>query len=439
MKKLVRVSVAFLSTLMVVSCKGKTKEETGEFKPSLDVGTRCAIKVVGDYDNFEALEAEFDRFNEYYPNVTLSYRRFNPYASNLATKLEQEDGKNINIFFSYASYMAGGETYTSIVSHMEDLADPKLNIGIDSLRSGLVNKDKDGKVFLAPVFSRTYGTLVNNDLFEKEGIAVPSTWDELLNACALFKEKGYLSPMMGYSLGDSSCWMNTVAYPAFVAALAGNPEALEKANNLDPSAGSYMSEGLNKVKQLVDTGAVNLVQCDGNEEQGIKGITDNYKQVLLRFFKGDVPMMICTADTVSGGRKREKESAEFKENPFGYSFLPIPLTNEGGYFIDSPSVEFSVNKDCNNLDMTNEFMRFLFQKEELKNLASLKGLINSTKDEPFGAMYASFAEVPTERTFSPESLGIKDPLAKQIRLASYKVGKGELTVEQAIAHYGSLS
>ena len=88
--------------------------------------------------------------------------------------------------------------------------------------------------------------------------------------------------------------------------------------------------------------------------------------------------------------------------------------------------------------MTNEFMRFLLKNNELKNIASLKGLINSTKDEPFGAVYASFEQVPAERTFSPEVLGIKDPLAKQIRLASYKVGRGELTIDEAIAMYGSL-
>ena len=436
MKKLVCAAISILSATLVVSCKGKAKEESNGFNPSLNLETRCAIKVVGDYDNFEALEAEFDRFNEYYPNVTLSYRKYSNYSTNLTDALTKEDAPNI--FFSYASWMAGNEAYSGIVSHMEDLSDSALKIDLSCLRQGLVNRNEDGKVFMAPVFSRTYGTLVNNDLFVKEGLEVPNTWNELLNVCASFKEKGYGSPMMGYTQGSSSCLMNTVAYPAFVAALADNPEALAKANEApsakppyaDPAAGEYMREGLSKVKQLFDDGAIDIALC--NE------ISDNYKQVLLRFFKGDVPMMICTGDTVSGRKKREKESAEFGNNPFNYTFVPIPLTNEGGYFIDSPSVEFSVNKDCKDLDMTNEFMRFLFRKDELKNIASLKGLINSTSDVPFGAMYSSFAEVPVERTFSPEVLGVKDPMAQQIKNASYKVGKGELTIEEAISQYGLL-
>ena len=38
-------------------------DNTEEFKPSLNTDTDCSITVVGNYDNFEALEAVFDQFN----------------------------------------------------------------------------------------------------------------------------------------------------------------------------------------------------------------------------------------------------------------------------------------------------------------------------------------------------------------------------------------
>jgi multiple sugar transport system substrate-binding protein len=149
-------------------------------------------------------------------------------------------------------------------------------------------------------------------------------------------------------------------------------------------------------------------------------------------------MMVCNGDTVSGAKKREAKSEAYQANPFNYSFYPIPVTDKGGYFIDSPSLEFSVNKDCENLDMTNEFMRFLLRTKELQNMASLKGLIPSTKSTSFDAVYAPFGKVPSDRTISPEVIGVKDQLATQIRLAAYKVGKGELTIDEAVAQYGSL-
>ena len=383
---------------------------------------------MGDYSNFEALEKEFDRFNQYYPNVALSYEKIDDYTNNLATVLEGNNKPNI--FFSYAAWTAGDAKYSTIIPHMEDLSDASLKMNLKCIRSGLINHDANNKVLMVPVFSRTYGTLVNNNLFKKEGINIPTTWNELLEACASFAEKGYKSPMMGYSLKDSSCLMNTIAYPSFVATLAPNPDALKKANDLDPSAGEYMRDALNKVKQLVDNKAINIEECDK--------ITDNYTKVILRFYEGDVPMMICAGDTVSGTKKREKESEAFINNPFEYSYLPIPLTDKGGYFIDSPSIQFSVNKDCENLDMTNEFMRFLIRTEELNNMASLKRLVTPTNELSFDPVYASFGKIPADRTFSPEALGIKDPLVKQLRIASYKVGRGDLTVDEAVAQYGSL-
>ena len=428
MKKVTCAILGVVSMALLISCNKGNEKVDETFKPSLDLETKCQIRVVGDYSNFEALEKEFDRFNQYYPNVALSYEKIDDYTNNLTTVLEGNNKPNI--FFSYAAWTAGDAKYSTIIPHMEDLSDASLKMNLKCIRSGLINHDANNKVLMVPVFSRTYGTLVNNNLFKKEGINIPTTWNELLEACASFAEKGYKSPMMGYSLKDSSCLMNTIAYPSFVATLAPNPEALKKANDLDPSAGEYMRDALSKVKQLVDNKAISIEECDK--------ITDNYTKVILRFYEGDVPMMICAGDTVSGTKKREKESEAFINNPFEYSYLPIPLTDKGGYFIDSPSIQFSVNKDCENLDMTNEFMRFLIRTEELNNMASLKRLVTPTNELSFDPVYASFGKIPADRTFSPEALGIKDPLVKQLRIASYKVGRGDLTVDEAVAQYGSL-
>ena len=70
-------------------------------------------------------------------------------------------------------------------------------------------------------------------------------------------------------------------------------------------------------------------------------------------------------------------------------------------------------------------------------MASLKRLVTPTKELSFDPVYAPFGKIPSERTFSPEALGVKDPLVKQLRIASYKVGRGELSVDEAIAKYGS--
>ena len=427
MKKLICILLVICTVVSLAACGGKTQEETVTgFKPALDTNTSCSITVVGSYDNFEALEAEFDRFNEFYPNVHFSYVKLDDYSSTLGTALEGNDKPNI--FFTTAS-MIGNENYDPVFALAEDLADPALGLDLDCIRPGLINHDAEGRVLMVPVFSRSYGMLVNKALFEKEGLDIPATWTELLDVCEAFRAKGYGSPMMGYSLQSSSCFMYTVAYPLFAATLAENPEALSLAVELDPAAGEYMRPALEAVEQLLRNGCVDLDACDM--------IEDNYTKVILRFFEGDVPMMICAGDTVSGTRKRESQSEAFINAPFDYTFAPIPLTEEGGYFIDSPSVEFSVNKSCDDLEMTNEFMRFLISKAELNEMASVKRLITPTTDLSFDSVYAPFGQVPSERTISPEVLGITDALTTQIRIAAFRVGKGEITVDEAVTMYGS--
>ena len=223
--------------------------------------------------------------------------------------------------------------------------------------------------------------------------------------------------------------MNTVAYPAAVAALANNPTALELANNSDQRAGEYMRAAFDAVDQLAKNKCFDLDECSS--------IKDNYNLVLLRFFEGDVPMMICADDTPSGTKKRESRSEAFIEHPFTYSYAPVPLTDKGGYFIDNPSKLLAVNKYCDNLDMTNEFMRFLISNTELNAMATEKILLSSTKEISFDSIYAPFGKVSAEYTFSPEGLGLKDTIKVQVRKAAYKIGIGELSVDEAIAQYGS--
>ena len=394
MKKTICTIIAVLLAILLAA--GACAESAGAFQPRLDTDTSCEITVIGSYSNFEALEAEFDRFNEFYPDVELSYVKPDDYNNLLGTVLESADAPNI--FFSY-QWMVGNEKYAKASSHMEDLSDPALGLELDCLRSGLLNPDAEGQLLMVPIFARNYGMLVNNDLFEKEGLQVPTTWEELLAVCEAFRGKGYDSPMMGYSAEASGCLMNILVYPEVVAALAGDAEALASANAMEPAAGETMRAGLQAMMQLIEKGYINLEKCGE--------ISDNYTQVILRFFEGDVPMMICTGDTV------------------------------GGYFIDSPSIQFSVNKTCDNLEMTNEFMRFLVSRQELNEMASVKRLVTPTTDLSFDAVYAPFGQVPAERILCPEVIGITDALATQVRNAAFKVGTGEMTIDEAVAKYGS--
>ena len=424
MKKLMCTLMTVFSVALLPSCNKGGGGSSDEFAPSMDTDTQCSIRVVGDYDNFPELMNRFKEFNAYYPNVKLNYQKISgEYKETIATVLEGNDKPNI--FFS-STWMLEDEAYASIVDHMEDLSDSSLKINLSCIRQGLI---KSVNNLMVPLFGRSYGMLVNNDLFKKEGLEVPTTWNELLSVCSAFREKGYTSPIMGYSKKEDNCGlMTTIAYPAAIAYLANSPDAIELANKPDPRAGEYMRAAFNAVEQLKKNNCFNLAECDS--------IDDNYNLVIMRFFEGDVPMMVCADDTPSGTRKREERSQAFIDHPFSYSYCPIPLTDRGGYFIDTPSKLLSVNKYCENLDMTNEFMRFLVSNKALNAMAYEKNLLSSTKEISFESIYAPFGDVAPEYTYSPEGLGITGTVKAQIRKLAFKVATGAMTIDEAVAAYG---
>ena len=430
MKKIVYMLLAVVMILGLSACGSEQQEAAPEegFSPSLDTSTECQITVAGGYDNFEALEAEFDSFNEYYPNVELMFTKVDDYNNMIGMVLDGNDAPDIYVNYSW---MYGREQYQSSIDHAENLADPALGLDLDCIRSNIMLNTSDDTLPMVPVFANTYGMLVNNSLFEKEGLSIPTTYEELVEVCKAFREKGYDNPMMGYSNEETASLFTLSAYPFFCETMADDAEAVNKFNALDPSAGEYMRPTLEKEMQFLSDGCVNLDAC--------AEIEDNYEAVILRFFEGDVPMMFCSGDTVSGTKKRESQSEAFIANPFEYAFVPVPISDEGTTFLDMPNLQFSVNKDSANLDMANEFMRFLITPQELNEMAQNKGLMSPTKDLSFNSVYAAFGDVSESRVLSPEVIGLTDDAVIQLRQAVYAVGTGEMTIDEAIDSFGTFT
>lgn len=428
MKKVMCVFLSILLILGMSACGAEKQEQTVQegFKPSMDTSVKASIKIAGGYDNFEALEAEIDRFNEYYPNVELVYTKVDDYNNMIGTVLSGNDAPDIYVNYSW---MYGRDQYKASIDYAENLADPALGLSLDVIRSNILLNTDDGTLPMVPVFSNTYGMLVNQSIFEKEGLSVPTTYDELIKVCDTLRDKGYDNPLMGFSKEETTSIFTLTIYPFYCGTVAEDKEAVEKLNSLDASAGEYIRPSLEKITEFLEDTRVNIDDCDK--------IEDNYDAVILRFFEGDVPMMTCSGDTVSGTKKRESRSEAFSANPFKYTFVPIPMSNDGVTFLDMSNLQFSVNKESSNLDVSNEFMRFLITSEELNEMAQNKGLMSPTKDLSFNSMYAAFGDIPESQILSPEEIGLTDDAVIQLRQAVYKVGKGEMTIDDAIAGYGS--
>ncbi len=425
-------AMLLLVGLCLSACTSKgTQKETGStgFSPRLDANTEGSITVAGHYNNFEALEEEFNRFSQYYPNVKLTYVFMDGYSKSssgiLSTALAGSEAPDI--FFTYP-WMGDWPDGAEIWAAAENLADPALGIDLSCLRSDLLQKDAEGNVLSVPIYTTTYGMLVNEDIFEKEKIAVPKTYSELLSACETLKKAGYANPIMGYNKGSDLLY--PMFYPYFCAQVKGNAAALSELNELKPEAGEYMRSALELAADFMSRGYIDLDSCNALE--------NNYEAVILRFFEGDVPMMLASGNTVSGTEKRESKSEAFTAHPFRYSLHPVPSTEDGGYFINAISVGFGVNKNSGNLAIANEFMRFLVSTSELNLMAKVKRMVTPCVDMSLDSVYAPFGALSGQKFINTSDMGLSDAAASQVSKAGWQVSNGNMTVDEAVAAFGSI-
>ena len=419
MKKLALVLVLVLA-LCLTGCAGKEAKKQEGFAPKLDTKADCTITVSGHYENFEALETEFNRFAEHYPNVNMKYVYMDDYKNNIATALESSEAPDI--FFTYSSW--GDTEY----AQAENLADPATGIDLSCIRESLLYKDAAGNVPTVPVYTTTYGMLVNEEIFEKNKIAIPKTYDELIAACEALKAAGYASPIMAYNNGSEMLF--PMFYPYFCAQIQGKEDVIRKMNNMEEGAGEYMRSALELAADFMSRGYIDLESCSQ--------IANNYEALILRFFEGDVPMMMATGNTVSGTEKREKKSEAFTAHPFKYSYHPVPSTKEGGYFLNLVSIGFAVNKNSQNLEMANEFMRFLVTPGEMNRMAQAKRMVTPCTDMSLDGVYAAFGGMDASRVINMSELGLADTPDAQVRKAGWQVSNGTMTVDEAVAAFGTL-
>ena len=408
----------------------KSRESNAGFVPKLDTKTVCSVTVVGHYNNFEALEAEFNRFSKYYPNVKMTYTFMDGYGKGgsriLSTALAGGEAPDIFFTFPWTGNMPDG---TDILAASENLADPSLGLDLSCIRENLLKKDANGQVLSVPVYTTTYGMLVNEDIFAKEKLTVPTTYAELLSVCETLKKAGYNDPILACSKGTGDL-LYPLFFPYFCGQIQGNETALKELNEMKPEAGKYMRDTLTLVADFMGHGYLDLKSCGA--------LKDNYDAVILRFFEGDVPMMLASGNTVSGTKKRESKSEAFTARPFQYSFHPVPSTDKGGYFVNAISIGFGVNKHSKNLEMANEFMRFLVCTDELNQMAKAKRMVTPCADMSLDSVYAPFQKLDGRRFINMSELGVNGGVSSQISKAGWQVSLGKMTVDEAVAAFGSM-
>ena len=363
--KLKRAAGILLAVSIVISgvcacTKGDEdkKSKTEGFVPSLDTKKETTLEIAGYMGNFESLDQVINDFNEYYPNVTITYEQND--ANGLNDYLKNND--YVDIFMTNESNVRSkDEKEKYVYDYCVDLN--KKNINTNEIEPELL-KDctVDGKLVRIPLAKNICGMVVNETLLKKEGLEIPKTYSEFMNTCKVLKEKGYV-PIQSSKYHVSSDMM----LPMAMSILGSNAGLIKKVNSGDGSAAESFRPVYEKLAEIYKKGytdqKVNNTYPD-----------DNYDQSILTFFNGNVPFWICTTECVSGMKKRESKSESFIKKPFDYKFVNVPMSEDGVYDYEEPWYGFSINKKSDNIEYAVEFLKFLATNKELNTMAEIKGM-----------------------------------------------------------------
>lgn len=172
------------------------------------------------------------------------------------------------------------------------------------LPGGTANMTFNGKLWALP-FTQWAGTFfVNQELFDRNGLSVPTTWDELVAVCQAFIAKG-ITP---FTVGAKEPWTIAMYFDLMTLRQAGytaTNAALAKTGSFNTPD---MIEAARKLRQLVDMGAFG---------SGAMGLTRDEAEA--PFYGGKVPMYIMgswAVGNVSGNNSSVNVGNKIKIYPF---------------------------------------------------------------------------------------------------------------------------
>lgn len=236
-------SVLAIGALLVGTLAGCGS--TGTSQPATSAGNQPE-KVTLHFSSWrteeiEAIKQLNEEFNKQYPNITVSYEpvKNTEYDSVLNTSLQT--GKGPDLFYLRPFDLGANINKAGYLSPIDKTTVPNLANMNDTQTS--VYQTKDGKVYALPYIYVAYGFIYNQELFDKNGIQTPKTWEDFFKVLDTLKAKGVTPLALGYKdswvLNEVVNWGN---YANFINGENGRKDLLAgKAKLTDPGFVDFLT------------------------------------------------------------------------------------------------------------------------------------------------------------------------------------------------------
>lgn len=295
-------------------------------------------------------------FNKLHPDVRIKFEAFEPTTYNTILSTALAGGKGPDILQSRAYGGLEAVAKGGYLLALDKATVPELsNFSDDALAAQSLRED--GKVYGVPFATQSMVLLYNKDLFQKNGVQPPQTWDDLISAAKALKAKG-LIPLAN---GTATAWLNEVLMGALAPSLYG------KEFNADIVAGRATFEDNRFVGALT-----RLTELKEYLPPGFTGI--DYPTMQQLFLSGRAAMMAAGSFEIANFRR---------QNPKLEIGVLAGPGNAGGSNLVSLFVDggYAINAKTPNKDDALKFIRYaatprfgtLFSNK-LGNISPIRGV-----------------------------------------------------------------
>lgn len=364
MKKTIALVLTLALTLAMLAGCGSSAPAAGKNAPAAEpvTGKATSGEVVwwGWTPGSPTNEEYIAEFNKQYPDIKVTWKQTTIDDYDAALKPALANGQGVDAFEVSAGSANGG---IAVFGGQAIDLEPAVKAALgDNWReklseSSITNMTVDGVLKGLGVGTVYAGNLwINQDLFDKYGVKIPTNMDEWKQACETFKANGIIGFVQGagqgaFNMDTYHAICDNVAPGVFTKACRGEAEWTDPA----------LIKGLELWKSLFDEGIM---------QEGALGIMQ-YPEANNLFMSQKAAMVMMgswyTSNTLPGTMKAAIESASSTEEPFTMipiNFPDIAGTGKVGSMFGDLDYATAVSIKSENLEAATAFAVWLGTSQE---------------------------------------------------------------------------
>jgi raffinose/stachyose/melibiose transport system substrate-binding protein len=313
-----------------------------EYTGTLRVLTKFGLQVLSPY--FVGLAQEYEKLH---PGVKVELIQESDDSVKDRTKTLVASNSLTDVYFSWTGSWGGNFVRGHRAVDLSPIIGPDTDWGKTLVPAAVEAFQYNGKDYGIPLYLDAKFMGYNKAIFQKLGIAAPSSLEDLMAACDTIKKAG-ITPI---SLGNKEAWP-VVHYAGQL--LAYNVPRATLEQDFDPKTAKFDDPGyvaaLTQYKELsdhcIDGASVNGTSYASALQQFGNGKSAMYYQEIIEFDQ---------STAADGG---------LKQSDFGFFVLPVPKDAKG----DPKAVEgapegYMINTASQNIPLAIDFMKFVTSQE----------------------------------------------------------------------------